>query len=535
MSFALSVTQPAPACSEHELVAAVRQGSDQAFEELYARYRPRIASYIFGMVGDHARAEDLVQEVFISALRRLRETDQAIAFKPWIYEIAKNSCIDEFRRTRRVREVPLGADSDADEGGEIDAVQSLATTDGELETKQSLEDLRGAFYGLSETHHKIIVMRELAGLSYAEIGQRLDMSQAMVESNLFRARRRLTEEYNELISGRRCESVQTIIGVDDPALLGKLGVRQRRLLARHLAHCQPCRREARMAGLDKSFFKTPTVIGKIAALLPFPWLRWHRSGGDDDTPAASGSSHGFSALSTVQNAARWFDPSGPSTGLGRAATALAALAVAAVGGGVATTVAGHSSHPTPRLSTAAASVRSTASTTSATHTHQAVSAGSASAAAHAGVKSAGHHASRIGSAAGGGRGGSGGGAGKTGKGAKSSTGGHGGGGSGSSSSTGSTSSGGSGGSGSSGSSGSSGASGSTSHSTSSTHSGPQLPVVSHPHSVTVGGVTVTTPTVTVPTVPLPKVQLPKVQLPKVHVPTVSVPSPTKVVKKILGG
>ncbi len=533
MSFALSVTQPAPACTEHELVAAVRQGSDQAFEELYARYRPRIASYIYGMVGDHARAEDLVQEVFISALRRLRETDQAIAFKPWIYEIAKNSCIDEFRRTRRVREVPLGAETDADEGGEVEAVQSFATTDGELETKQSLEDLRGAFYGLSETHHKIIVMRELAGLSYAEISQRLDMSQAMVESNLFRARRRLTEEYNELISGRRCQRVQTIIGVDDPALLRKLGIRQRRLLARHLAHCQPCRREARMAGLDESFFKTPTVIGKIAALLPFPWLRWHRSGGDEDTPAASGSSHGFSALSTVQNAARWFDPSGPSTGLGRAATALAALAVAAVGGGVATTVAGHPSHPAPRLSTAAASVRSTASTTTATHTYKAVSARSVPAAAHARIMSAGHHASRLGSAAGGGRAGSAGGSGKTGKGTKSSTGGHGGGGgSGSSSSAGSTSSGGSGGSGSSG---ASGPSGSTSHSTSSTRSGPKLPVVSEPHSVTVGGVTVTTPTVSVPTVPLPKVPVPKVQLPKVEVPTVSVPSPTKVVKKILGG
>ncbi len=159
-----------------------------------------------------------------------------------------------------------------------------------------------------------------------------------------------------------------------------------------------------MAGLDESFFKTPTVIGKIAALLPFPWLRWHRSGGDEDTPAASGSSHGFSALSTVQNAAGGSIRRVRPTGLGRTATALAALAVAAVGGGVATTVAGHPSHPAPRLSTAAASVRSTASTTSASHTRKAVSARSAPTAAHAGASSAGHHASRLGSAAGGGGG-----------------------------------------------------------------------------------------------------------------------------------
>ncbi len=69
---ALSWTQLTPVCTEHELVAAVRSGSDRAFEELYARYRPGIAAYILGMVRDHARSEDIAQEVFISALRRLR-------------------------------------------------------------------------------------------------------------------------------------------------------------------------------------------------------------------------------------------------------------------------------------------------------------------------------------------------------------------------------------------------------------------------------------------------------------------------------
>ncbi len=109
---ALRAAQPAPSCSEHELISAVRYGDDRAFEELYARYRPRIGSYVFGMVGDHQRAEDIAQEVFIAALRRLRATERPIAFKPWIYEIAKNACIDEFRRARRTREVPLETDAD---------------------------------------------------------------------------------------------------------------------------------------------------------------------------------------------------------------------------------------------------------------------------------------------------------------------------------------------------------------------------------------------------------------------------------------
>ena len=85
------VTAPAEAPerdADSELVAAVRRGDDRAFEQLYSRYQRRIAAYVFGMVKDHGRAEDITQEVFISALRRMRDTDRAIAFKPWIYEIA---------------------------------------------------------------------------------------------------------------------------------------------------------------------------------------------------------------------------------------------------------------------------------------------------------------------------------------------------------------------------------------------------------------------------------------------------------------
>ena len=95
---------------DHRLVAAVRRSDDRAFEELYARYHRRIHAYVMGMVKDHGRAEDVTQEVFVSALRRMRETERPIAFKPWIYEIAKNACIDQFRRTRRAEEVSLEAD-----------------------------------------------------------------------------------------------------------------------------------------------------------------------------------------------------------------------------------------------------------------------------------------------------------------------------------------------------------------------------------------------------------------------------------------
>src|SRR5687768_2165609 len=110
--------------TDHDLVAAVRRGDDRAFEQLYGRYQRRIAAYVYGMVNDYGRAEDITQEVFISALRRMRETERPIAFKPWIYEIAKNACIDQFRRSKRADEISF----DADEGIGAAETARLANT-----------------------------------------------------------------------------------------------------------------------------------------------------------------------------------------------------------------------------------------------------------------------------------------------------------------------------------------------------------------------------------------------------------------------
>ena len=232
--------------TDHELVAAVRRGEHRAFEQLYSRYRTRIWSYIGGILHDADRAEDISQDVFISVLCRLRDTQRPIAFKPWIYQIARNACIDELRRARRAHEIPF------DPGGEPESapdhlVSVAPGPDLVVESKQQLEDLRGAFRGLSELHHRVLVLRELEGLSYSEIGARLGMSRPVVESTLFRARRRLSEEYEELISGRRCERTRAVIDAWEGRTLRRLGVRDTRQLVRHLAHCQPCRRHAVLA------------------------------------------------------------------------------------------------------------------------------------------------------------------------------------------------------------------------------------------------------------------------------------------------
>jgi RNA polymerase sigma factor (sigma-70 family) len=326
-------------------VAAVRAGDDRAFEALYQRYQRRIHAYVLGMVKDHGRAEDVTQEVFVSALRRMRATDRPIAFKPWVYEIAKNACIDAFRRSRRTEEVSY----DAEEGLAPSDHSRLCATgpspEAAVSAKHDLETLCGAFGGLSESHHQILVLRELEGLTYEQIGERMGMTRPAVESTLFRARRRLTEEYDELISGARCMRVQSIIAA---AASGAVGVRDSRRLSRHLAHCQPCRREALAAGLDRGLLvRRPAAkryAERIAGLLPFPaFLRLRRGG---DAAASSGSTEVPGARWAAHLPALSDQLSGPWAKAGAAAALLVAGTGAGIGAHqVATHGGGHSPKP----------------------------------------------------------------------------------------------------------------------------------------------------------------------------------------------
>ena len=147
--------------TDHELVSAVRCGDDRAFEQLYTRYQRRIAAFVGAKVKDHGRAEDITQEVFVSALRRMRQTERPIAFKPWIYEIAKNACIDAYRRARRAEEVSYDADDRLSPSDHVRLVATGPEPDDAVDTKLELYNLCGAFGGLSDSHHEILVLREL--------------------------------------------------------------------------------------------------------------------------------------------------------------------------------------------------------------------------------------------------------------------------------------------------------------------------------------------------------------------------------------
>ena len=261
--------------ADAELVAAVRAGDDSAFEELYRRYQPRIARFICSMLHDAARCEDVAQEAFLSALRRMRATDAEINFKPWIYQIARNAAIDSYRRNNHAVEVSMDADDGLRASDRTRLVGLEGSPDAALVTKERMDHLQGAFDELSDVHTRVLVMRELEGMSYREIGQKLDLTRPAVESALFRARRRLESEYEELSEGRRCEAMA---GTMARIAAGVQRGTEEQRLARHARRCHSCRRHARELGIEP-LSRLGALRQKAAALLPLPWL-FRRSGGD---------------------------------------------------------------------------------------------------------------------------------------------------------------------------------------------------------------------------------------------------------------
>ena len=257
--------------SDAGLIEAVRAGDQSAFEELYRRYRPEILSFVRRRVRDEGLSEDLTQEAFLSALRRLRETDSEVAFRPWIYEIARNATIDHFRRQARADEVSVDSGDNLRPGDHLRLVSDQGP-ERELAAKQRLESLRGALAELSDKHERILVMRELEGLSYRQIGEQMELTRPGVESTLFRARRRLEREFADLETGRRCLTVRGSMG----RLAQGLDPRgERGRVARHVRRCTPCRATARELGFAP---EKPSRAARAAAFLPLPAFLVRRLG-----------------------------------------------------------------------------------------------------------------------------------------------------------------------------------------------------------------------------------------------------------------
>ena len=165
-----------------ELVAAAQQGDRRALDKLLRRHHDRIHAICRRLAGNDADGMDATQEALIAVVRGLPRFGGRARFSTWAYRVATNAALDELRRRGR-RPVPvLPADRGGAAGAGVDPADAAVRV-----------DIDAALAGLPEEFRVPVVLRDVAGCDYAEIGTILRIPPGTVRSRIARGRTRLAE------------------------------------------------------------------------------------------------------------------------------------------------------------------------------------------------------------------------------------------------------------------------------------------------------------------------------------------------------
>jgi len=212
-----------------------------SIEGIYRRYHQVLYRYCLAIVGNPEDAQDALQNTMIKAMRALEGEKRQIKLRPWLYRIAHNESIDLLRKRRPTEEI----DAEAFEGGPSAA-----------ETAEARERLRALMTDLGELPDRqrgALTMREMAGLSFGQIGAAFDTSPAVARQTVYEARLGL----REMSEGRdmACAEVCRVLSDGDGRIV------RRRDIRAHLRSCPACRAfRDDIAGRQRDF----------AAIAPLP-------------------------------------------------------------------------------------------------------------------------------------------------------------------------------------------------------------------------------------------------------------------------
>ena len=182
---------------ELAVVERVRSGDADAFEALVTAYQKQIYNLTLRYVSNPEDAADLTQEAFLRAYRSLGTFRGDSRFSVWLYRLATNVCIDHLRSRGRGAASSLTVENDEEEPEELDVPDTSFEPQKELERRELQRTVREGLKALSDDAREIVILRELEGLSYAEIGERLGLEAGTVKSRLFRARKALCDYLRE--------------------------------------------------------------------------------------------------------------------------------------------------------------------------------------------------------------------------------------------------------------------------------------------------------------------------------------------------
>jgi len=184
---------------DDDLVAIERAstGDGDAFEALVRKYQGWVFTLAYRMLGDRADAEEMAQEIFLKAYRALPRFERKSKFSTWLYSIATNHCLNQLEsRRRRPRFQEIGG-SERAQGNPSPLVEAIVDPTPGPEQALEQDDMRRLvqrhLFDLTPEHRTVLVLRDIQGLAYGEIGELLGLAPGTVRSRLHRARMELKD------------------------------------------------------------------------------------------------------------------------------------------------------------------------------------------------------------------------------------------------------------------------------------------------------------------------------------------------------
>lgn len=177
---------------EKALVARCREGNDDAWRELVDRFGPKVYAIAYHFTMKREDAEELSQEIFLKVFENLHRYDGGFPLVAWVLSVSRNLCIDRYRRKKREKSFRFVSD---------EAVSALLKSDDDPASmalkKERTRLLFSALAEIPEDLAEILVLRDLNGLAYEEIGKALELPDGTVKSRLFRARAEVARKIRE--------------------------------------------------------------------------------------------------------------------------------------------------------------------------------------------------------------------------------------------------------------------------------------------------------------------------------------------------
>ena len=200
--------------NEKRLIELAKNGDEASFEQLLQKYEKLVYTIAYRSTGNEHDAFDISQEVFIKIYKNLPQFKEQSSLSTWIFRITMNACVDFARKKKRT---PVSISIDDDENIFLnDIADNSSEPLACIESMELADGIQQAILSLSDDHRKIVILRDITGLSYAEIGEILDMPEGTVKSRLSRARENLrkillangTMENNPRLNNQNNENAQ---------------------------------------------------------------------------------------------------------------------------------------------------------------------------------------------------------------------------------------------------------------------------------------------------------------------------------------